>query len=128
MFEYERAKDDFEDRLFDLGLEEFEDIGWDFYDSSLEILGASNDAVLNEELQYFIKNSGFLKCYMNHKDHWETHYDLIKMPAKGWRVCHTHKSGKSVILLEKSPQSWQNTDIKYKVVCKTEIKRNDKVD
>jgi hypothetical protein len=54
----------------------FDHIGWDDYDQSIEIYGVENDYRLSPEVFEFLKTCGFVVAYVNHKDGWETHYDL----------------------------------------------------
>jgi hypothetical protein len=93
-FDFSLAQSDFEDKLIELmGPDvDFTHIGWDHYDSSLEIYAASNDVRLSAECQKFIYDNGFFLIFVNHQDGWETHYSwTIKdtengfKPKKGWR-------------------------------------------
>jgi hypothetical protein len=71
-FEFDKVKAEFEDDLFDLI--NFDSIGWDFYDISLELYNVDNGARLSEEAQRFIYDAGFRKVYLNYSDGWEVHY------------------------------------------------------
>lgn len=81
----------FEDELEELMGAEFEKLGHDYYDCSLEIWGAPDDARLNEKAQRLCKEAGFAVVYLNHRmpreeGKWETHYRLNgELPARGWR-------------------------------------------
>jgi hypothetical protein len=80
----------FEDQLEDL-IGEFEKLGHDDYDQSLEIWGAAEDVRLGLEAQRLIADAGFFKVYLNHgkpgeEGRWETHYTLREpLPVRGWR-------------------------------------------
>ena len=77
----------FEEALSDSGLE-FEKLGWDYYDASLEIYDVPNDARLSEAQQKIIWDAGFGKVYVNHLDKWETHYSWKTdafQAVRGWR-------------------------------------------
>lgn len=89
MFEYKRKKSKFESDLYDVGFLDYEKIGGDYYDYSIEFYGVGNDVRLNAEQQKTIRDGGFVKCYLNHKDGWETHYtwgsEPAFLPKRGWR-------------------------------------------
>jgi len=90
---------------------EYERIGFDHYDNSLELYGVPDDARLSIDEQKVIHAAGFSKCYVNHVDKWETHYgfhDKEFKPAKGWRVSYPHKRGDETggILVEEICPSW----------------------
>lgn len=94
-WDWQIRKATFEDRLGDV-LEPFDydRIGGDDYDNSLEIMGCDNDLRLTEAAQRFIIRSGFSKCYVNHNDGWETHYSWRNedaAPVRGWRRRRTDK-------------------------------------
>ena len=102
-FEYNVQLSLFEDAMVEAGLENWDKLGYDDYDSSLEIYGVENDIRLNTELQELFLKHGFMKVYVNHKDGWETHYnfyyndetksgDKQNLPVKGWRVRYGHKN------------------------------------
>jgi hypothetical protein len=80
---------EFEDALSELLGEqnEYEKIGWDYYDSSLEIYGLTDACRLSDEAQRFISGQGFVKVYLNHLNGWETHYtwNLPFEAVSGWR-------------------------------------------
>ena len=76
----------FEEQLDHL-VGEFERLGHDHYDQSLEIRETANDARLSEDAQRLIRDAGFCKAYVNHLDGWETHYSFgdRTLPVRGWR-------------------------------------------
>ena len=83
-YEFDRRRSDFEESLDDLV--EFDRIGWDHYDNSIEIYGVSPDTRLSEAAQNFLRESGFSIAFVNHSDGWETHYSRLQdSPSKGWR-------------------------------------------
>ncbi len=102
-----RAKARLEDALYEAGVQ-FEKIGTDDYDSSLEIYDAPPEQRLTAEQQKIIFDAGFLQVFMNHTDKWETHYGAHKYPSDGWRVSYPHKRGAGTrpILVEKIVESW----------------------
>lgn len=74
---FEYAQGDFEMDLEGVGLklyEHYHRIGWDHYDCSIELYGVKDDVRLTPAQQNVIWDAGFIKCYVNHKDGWETHY------------------------------------------------------
>lgn len=85
----------FEDQLEDL-IGEFEKLGHDDYDQSLEIYGVPEDVRLGEDAQRLIRDAGFHKVYVNHpgerETRWETHYTFDgELPVRGWRRQHSEK-------------------------------------
>lgn len=82
LYEFGSKKNEFEDALDDLGVP-FDNIGWDWYDNSLEINKVESDYRLSDEAYKFIFDSGFSICFVNHKDGCETHYSAGK--RRGWR-------------------------------------------
>ncbi len=100
-FAHTRKQNDFEDALCEGGLN-FNGIGWDDYDCSLEIYEVPDDMRLSESLQRFIFESGFIRAYVNHSDAWETHYSWwntgTRMPEfkvqDGHRVKYPNKKTK----------------------------------
>jgi hypothetical protein len=87
---YKYAESEFSEKLLDLADEEFDwcHLGYDDYDSSLELYDVPDDAKLNEAQQKFIYDNGFLCCYVNHKNKIETHYNWSYKkfkPSGGWR-------------------------------------------
>ena len=86
-FAFSELQEKFEERLSGLagnGEEsgDFNRIGWDDYDKSLEIYEASPNFKLSPESRDFIFSNGFSKVYVNHTDGWETHYAPNQDP---WR-------------------------------------------
>ncbi len=115
LFEGTGAEQEIEQYLSDAGLE-FDHIGWDDYDNSLEIYSVPPTARPSEAILNFIFDGGFSICYVNHTDNWETHYSSHKRP-KGWRVSYPHKRNDgdpNVWLEEDPPSSW--TKLGFKVV------------
>lgn len=88
----------------------FESIGYDHYDISLEIHGVSDELRLTEKQQKLIFEAGFKKCYVNHKNAWETHYSFGNdfSVSKAWRVSYPHKrkDENKAILVEETIDSW----------------------
>ena len=88
-FEFYHAKEDFEERLQELIENDFGRIGWDDYDTSLEIYEVEPSVRLSEAAQQFIFDSGFRKVYVNHTDGSETNYnwgyDKAFKANDGWR-------------------------------------------
>lgn len=74
---------------------EFETIGWDDYDTSLELHGVPSAYRLAPEAQRMLRDAGFAKVYVNHVDKWETHHSLSGDVFKpnAWRVSYPHKRG-----------------------------------
>ncbi len=70
---YRKRVREFKQKLKDLGIV-FKRIGWDYYDNSLELYEVPNDFELNEDMQKFIFNAGFARCFVNHIGKYETHY------------------------------------------------------
>lgn len=64
----------FEDELCDMGAGDFDHLGHDPYDMSIEFLKCDNDMRLSEDAQRFVRNSGFQVAYLNHDDGSETIY------------------------------------------------------
>jgi hypothetical protein len=101
---FECAKEEFENKLYEICPFEFEKMWCDSYDNSIEFSGLLPEFRLNPEAFEFLKNNGFDRCYLNHNDMWETHY--IKTYPEGWRVRYMNKSGGEGILVEEIPKSW----------------------
>lgn len=79
-----RWEDGFDDLLAEG--EDYDRLGTDDYDCSLEIRGAANDWRLSEAQQAYLFGAGFHKIYVNHSDGWETHYSASPvLPVRGWR-------------------------------------------
>lgn len=98
-----------EDGILDAGLEDFDKIGGDWYDNSIEIYGVENDTRLNEATKRFLlEECGFSKVYVNHKDGRETHYSSVNEP--GWRrfwVKDESSKHDRVIVGEPDPGHWE---------------------
>lgn len=63
------------DGIFERGCEDFDSIGGDDYDNSIEIYGAGVDVRLSAEcVEWLLGEAGFSKIYLNHTDGWQTHY------------------------------------------------------
>lgn len=89
-WEFLRRKSEWEDDFCDLladNIEDYDKLGTDDYDGSLEICGATNDWRLSEVQQRYLANAGFYKVFVNHKDGWQTHYTFSNhsVPVRGWR-------------------------------------------
>jgi predicted deacetylase len=96
------------EELLDEAGVEFEKIGWDHYDNSLELYDVPPEYRLSDEAKKVIFDAGFSICYMNHTDKWETHYSQRNLD--GWRVSYPHvrNDGTPSIWLEKAPPaSWR---------------------
>lgn len=116
MFDGAEAESELEVQLYEAGLKDFDRLGWDWYDCSLEIYGVPADFRLPEDMQRICHAAGFAKVYVNHVDKWETHYDWKHdapfTVSKGWRVSYPHKrnDGSKDIWVEAHipgwPQEW----------------------
>ncbi len=83
LFKYQEARNRFEDGLYEAsGFEQFETIGGDAYDISIEFYGVASDAKLSEAAQKFIWDAGFTRCWLNHLDCSETYYSWNGSPAR----------------------------------------------
>lgn len=111
MFDGFFAESSLEDAIDAAGCE-YEKLGWDYYDCSLELHGCAPGFRLPLEAQKIIHDAGFFKCYVNHTDKWETHYGFKPnepfQESKGWRVSYPHKRGEGEqgILVEEVCQTW----------------------
>lgn len=87
---------------------DFDHLGWDYYDGSLEIHGVAPDCRLDDAALVMLKEAGFSKIYVNHTDKWETHYGLRGYgPHLPWRVSYPHKrKDGGAISVEEVPSSW----------------------
>ena len=88
LFDSGHAECELEELLSCAGVE-FERLGWDDYDCSVEIHGVAPEARLSVEAQKVIHAAGFAKAYVNHTDKWETHYSFPPgdfAEVNGWRV------------------------------------------
>lgn len=99
------AESELETQLYEAGMTEFERLGHDWYDCSLEIYGAPPAFRLSEEMQRICFDAGFAKVYVNHTDKWETHYNFGKefKMAWGWRVSYPHKRGDTAGIWVEAP-------------------------
>lgn len=106
LFEASRAEGDVGEILGESGIE-FDHLGWDSYDNSLEIHGVAVDFRCSSEQLKLVWNMGFTKLYVNHIDKWETHY-RVEGSTKGWRVSYPHKrdDGQPGIYLEEIVSTW----------------------
>lgn len=122
LFDGSDAKAQLRRYLRDAGVN-FERIGWDHYDCSLEIHGVPSTERLSEKAQRVVHEAGFDLVYLNHQDHWETHYrfkpEVFEL-SKGWRVSYPRKRGEGQrgIWVEAIVQSWPKEwfDTGYAVV------------
>lgn len=112
MFEYLPLKDEFETELLK-HVVNFERIGWDDYDNSLEIYNVPDDVRLKKEGLEFIYGCGFTRIYVNHKDGWQTHYHTLStksISTRGWRrkeVPETPERSRH-FLISYWPESWSD--------------------
>lgn len=81
---FEAAKDKFETALSDAGVE-YDHIGGDWYDNSLEIYGVAPDWRPSDAVQKLCLEAGFSKVYANHDDGWETHFPGVQGHHTYWR-------------------------------------------
>lgn len=124
-FKFSWIKNAFEDRLQELLAPfDYDEIGWDSYDGSLEICKVHDDARLSIEAQKFIAESGFSKVYVNHLDGWETHYGWGAefKPQRGWRRKRTEKGFMISYWPEGLPMGWKDTGYMTIVPDPLEIK------
>lgn len=63
-----------------IGGDSYDDIGWDHYDTSLEIHKADNHLALTDEAQTVLFEDGFMKIYINHQDGFNTLYSFRESP------------------------------------------------
>lgn len=87
MFSYYRAEEKFTDALCEAGFGEFDRVGGDHYDNSVEFYEVLDDFRINESAQKIIFEAGFSRCWTNHKDGSEWYYGW---PGKEFR--HTDGS------------------------------------
>lgn len=102
---YHRKESDFEDKFYEICPFEYERFGCDDYDGSIEFYEVADDARLNEAACKLLAEEGFVKCYVNHKNKWETQYSALP-ETKSWRVSYSHKNGGKGLLVEEIPASW----------------------
>lgn len=105
LFELDFVKSDLEEVLYEQDVP-YDDLGWDHYDASLELLGMPKDYRLTEKAAGAIYDAGFSKIYLNHVDKWETHYS--KCNPNGWRVSYPYKrgEGEAGIWVEEIVSGW----------------------
>lgn len=91
---------------------QFEKIGWDGYDGSIELYCVPVHWRMPPVLQRLLWDNGFTKAYVNHVDFWETHYsfgtpDGFKAQP-GWRVSYPHKRPENTgqIWVESAIPTW----------------------
>lgn len=104
LFDATHAKAEIEESL----TIEYEELGWDPYDESLEIYGVAPDIRLDGPQLQAIHEAGFHKVYVNHIDKWETHYTFAADGStRPWRVSYPHKRGDGgTIWVEEFPPGW----------------------
>ena len=104
-FEFDAAENVFEHKLIEADDKfDYSKLGWDSYDCSLEIYGVHPDYRMSEAVQKVISGEGFIVCYVNHTDGWETHYGFTKnLPDKGWRRKRTEKGFE----ISEWPEGWK---------------------
>lgn len=123
IFDGDNAKYELEDKLYEAKVP-YKRTGFDDYDCSIELYDVPADYRLSEEAQKIISEAGFVTCFVNHVDKWETHYNFIEtekgpdgkyvskpkeLPIKGWRVSYPHKrDGKDDkgIMVEEVVETW----------------------
>jgi hypothetical protein len=111
LFDAHDAAYELERLLENVGVE-FQRLGWDWYDRSVEVHGVAPNARLSIEAQRAIHEAGFSTAYVNHTDKWETHYHFKPeepfVESKGWRVSYPHKRGNEEqgIWVEEHVASW----------------------
>lgn len=106
--EFQRERSSFEDELHDLNVGDYDSLGYDGYDSSIEFYGCEDVMRLTPEQQRVVIRAGFLKAYVNHRDGWQTHYSFGKegQPVRGWR----RKSVDGGFLISYWPDAWSNKE------------------
>lgn len=109
-WDFRERQSEWEEGLYDLiGEFDFDKLGTDGYDCSLEIYKASDDLRLSAEAQAYCRDAGFGKVYVNHKDGWQTHYSELydaELPLRGWRRKTNPKGG---FFISYWPEGW-NTE------------------
>lgn len=89
MFQYHDAECSFAEQICDAGFGDYNRIGGDHYDNSIEFYQVDDSARMNEAAQRVVYDAGFSKAFVNHKDGWETHYSWSQRdefkPSRGWR-------------------------------------------
>lgn len=104
-FAFTDAEREFEHDLTDIQDFNYGSLGWDYYDTSLEFISVANDVELTKEALKYLEDNGFYKVYVNHKNGWETHYQLHGDDKNrvGYRTKNNTKNGGEDILVEKVP-------------------------
>lgn len=113
-FNMTEAQSLFEDGLMDIiGVDSYDTIGWDHYDSSLELYKCPPDMRLSPKaLEYVFETHGFQKIYVNHTDDWETHYS--ENLRRGWRRKTREGGGFYISYL---PEGWKEIDMtRYTII------------
>ncbi len=132
LFDGARAESELEDALTSAGAL-FELLGWDEYDTSLEVRGVPAEYRLSIDAQRVIHGAGFLVAFLNHADEWETHYRFDParefVEVKGWRVSYPFKrkdQSDTSIWIEEIvptwPKDWMETGY-CRVVSRSREKR-----
>ena len=105
-FKFSARKCDFEELLSE-HVNEYDGIGWDYYDESLEIYKVGDSVRLSETAQKFISESGFSKVYLDHIDGWRTHYSWgeVFTAHRGWR----RKRTESGFEINYWPEAWTSS-------------------
>lgn len=111
LFDAHHAEGELGDALEKAGVD-FERLGWDYYDTSLEIYDVPSDHRLGGEALLAISYAGFSRVFVNHQDKWETHYSfkdgVPPQETKGWRVSYPRKreGNESGIWVEEDVPGW----------------------
>jgi hypothetical protein len=119
MFDGVSAEAELEELISDAGVE-FDRLGWDYYDCSVELHGVADDARLSVDTQRIVHAAGFAKVYVNHKNGWETHYTWKAgpfEPVRGWRrhMEHNEEPGPSgvtefkIMKISYWPDTWNGS-------------------
>ncbi len=102
----------FMDKLRNMGLI-FDSIGSDVYNNSVELHGVENQQRLTPVMQEMIFNEGFVTAFVNHRNHWETHYNWNRqnpfVAVSGFRVSYGHKNQCGKLLVEVVPERWKSS-------------------
>lgn len=123
IFDGREARNALEADLYEAGAQ-FDGMGFDSYDNSIELYEVPRDYRMDETVQRILFDAGFSIAYVNHEDKWETHYrwDVGQdfKVSKGWRVSYPQKRGEGEkgIWVEKPIDSWPKEwfDTGYAVV------------
>jgi len=72
------AEDELIDAIWEAcGDDNFGDWTWDWYDSSLELIGCHKDFRLSKEILKFLFDQGFSRVWLQHEDNMETYYSSL---------------------------------------------------